>query len=124
MASSRITGEHHPVDPSAPAEPADRARPGRPLPPWRRLPADRAPGRWVAPLYLLMALIMLPWVGLLTVSLPDRVVSHNYRMAWVGFDVLLVVSMTRTAWLAWRRSPFVVNVASTTATLLVVDAWF
>ena len=75
-------------------------------------------------MYALMALIMLPWIGVLWVSLPDRVVSHNYRLAWVGFDVLLVAAMARTAWLSWRRSPFVVNVASSTATLLLVDAWF
>ena len=42
----------------------------------------------------------------------------------MGFDVLLCGALARTAWLAWRRSPFVVNVASATAALLVVDAWF
>jgi hypothetical protein len=81
-------------------------------------------GWWVAPVYLVMSLILLPWIGILLATLPDRAVSHNYRLAWVGFDVLLVASMVRTAWLAWRRSPFVVNVASVTAALLVVDAWF
>src|SRR5262249_46469468 len=46
------------------------------------------------------------------------------RLAWVGFDCLLLVAMARTAWLAARASPFVVNVASATAALLIVDAWF
>lgn len=71
-----------------------------------------------------MSLVTLPYIGVLLLTLPNRVVSHNYRLTWVGFDLLLVLAMTRTAWLAWRRSPFVVNVASATATLLVVDAWF
>jgi len=89
---------------------------------------DEAPRRptgwWVAPLYLAMGLVLAPWTVVLLQTLPNRAVSHNYRLAWVGFDVLLMLSMCRTAWLAWRRSPFVVNVASATAALLVVDAWF
>jgi len=90
-----------------------------------RTAAPRRPtGWWVAPLYLAMSLVLAPWTVVLMRTLPDRAVSHNYRLAWVGFDVLLVLSMTRTAWLAWRRSPYVVNVASVTTTLLVVDAWF
>jgi hypothetical protein len=75
-------------------------------------------------MYLVMSLFMAPWIVVLYQTLPDRAVSHNYRLAWVGFDVILMLAMGRTAWLAWRRSPFVVNVASATAALLVVDAWF
>jgi len=88
------------------------------------LSARRPTGWWVAPLYLGMSLVMLPWTLDLLQTLPDRAVSHNYRLAWVGFDVLLMLAMGRTAWLAWRRSPYVVNVASATTALLVVDAWF
>jgi len=91
---------------------------------WWQLPPDRSPGWWVAPLYLVMAVVTLPYIGVLLATLPDRVVSQNNRLTWVGFDVLLVAAMFRTAWLAWHRSPFVVNVASATATLLIVDAWF
>jgi len=89
-----------------------------------QLAPRRPTGWWVAPLYLAMSLVLTPWTVVLMRTLPDRAVSHNYRLAWVGFDVLLVLSMARTAWLAWRRSPYVVNVASVTTTLLVVDAWF
>ncbi len=79
---------------------------------------------WVPLLYLLLAAALVPWVVYLAVTLPDREVSENYRLAWVGFDVFLLGALARTAWLAWRRSPFVVNVASVTAALLLVDAWF
>jgi len=74
--------------------------------------------------YALLALALVPWVVWLAWTLPERSVSEHYRLAWVGFDVLLCGALARTAWLAWRRSPFVVNVASATAALLVVDAWF
>ncbi|MFN0280614.1 MAG: hypothetical protein ACKVZ6_01425 [Kineosporiaceae bacterium] len=86
--------------------------------------AARRPGWWVAPVYLVMTACMVPWIAVLVQTLPDRAVSANYRLAWVGFDVMLLLALARTGWLAWRRSPFVVNVASVTATLLVVDAWF
>jgi hypothetical protein len=84
----------------------------------------RVLARWIIPVYALLALALVPWVVWLAWTLPERSVSAHYRLAWVGFDVLLCGALARTAWLAWRRSPFVVNVASATAALLVVDAWF
>ena len=92
-------------------------------PPWAVLPR-RVLARWIIPVYALLALALVPWVIWLAWTLPERSVSAHYRLGWVGFDVLLCGALARTAWLAWRRSPFVVNVASATAALLVVDAWF
>ena len=92
-------------------------------PPWAVLPR-RVLARWIIPVYALLALALVPWVIWLAWTLPERTVTAHYRLAWVGFDVLLCGALARTAWLAWRRSPFVVNVASATAALLVVDAWF
>ena len=94
-------------------------------PHWRRLVVQRrAIARWIMPVYALLAVAIVPWIVWLAWSLPERSVSAHYRLAWVGFDVLLCGALARTAYLAWRRSPFVVNVASATAALLVVDAWF
>jgi hypothetical protein len=90
---------------------------------WHALPR-RAVGRWIMPVYGLLAVAIVPWIIWLAWSLPERSVSAHYRLAWVGYDVLLCGALARTAYLAWRRSPFLVNVASATATLLVVDAWF
>jgi hypothetical protein len=84
----------------------------------------RVLAKWVIPVYAVLAVALVPWVVWLAWTLPERSVSAHYRLAWVGFDVVLCGALARTAWLAWRRSPFVVNVASATATLLVVDAWF
>jgi hypothetical protein len=90
---------------------------------------DRAPVlRWstnrIAIIYLFLALALLPWVLVLSVELPDRQLSQNYRLAWVGFDLMLTAVLSRTAWLAWRRSPYLVIVASVAAALLIADAWF
>ena len=84
----------------------------------------RVLARWIVPVYALLAVGLVPWIVWLAWTLPERSVSAHYRLGWVGFDVLLCGALARTAWLAWRRSPFVVNVASATAALLVVDAWF
>jgi hypothetical protein len=97
------------------------AAPSRPS--WAVLPR-RVLSRWIIPVYALLAVALVPWVVWLAWTLPERSVSAHYRLGWVGFDLLLCGALARTAWLAWRRSPFVVNVASATAALLVVDAWF
>jgi uncharacterized membrane protein len=78
----------------------------------------------IAVIYLVLALLLLPWMVLLAVELPDRQLSENYRLTWVGFDLMLMMVLSRTAWLAWRRSPYLVIVASVAAALLIVDAWF
>lgn len=85
---------------------------------------SRRPGWWIAPVYFVLAALMVPWIWSLAQTLPDRALSVNFRLAWVGFDIALAVALIRTAWLAHRRSPFLGNTASGTATLLVVDAWF
>jgi hypothetical protein len=45
-------------------------------------------------------------------------------VAWVGFDIALVVMLSWTAWNAWHRRQMLVVTAIVTATLLVCDAWF
>ena len=87
-------------------------------------PAGRRPGWWVGPLYLIMAISLVPWTIFLAYTLPVRAETRHYDLAWVGFDLMLITALARTAWLSLRRSPFVVNVASASATLLIVDGWF
>ena len=80
--------------------------------------------RWVAPLFGLLGAGTIPWTVYLSLTLPDHARAHNYRLAWVGFDVLLIVVMLATAYLAWRDRPLAGQAAGSTATMLVVDAWF
>ncbi|WIM98616.1 hypothetical protein ACTOB_002220 [Actinoplanes oblitus] len=82
-----------------------------------------APG-WVAPLFAVLGAATIPWTVYLSLTLPQRTHTGNYRVAWVGFDVLLVAGLLATAYLAWRGRPRVGLLAGATATLLVVDAWF
>ncbi|WP_221320551.1 hypothetical protein [Actinoplanes sp. L3-i22] len=88
-------------------------------------PAQRRPApRWVAPLFAVLGAATIPWTIYLSLTLPQRMHTHNYRTAWVGFDVLLVLGLLATAYTAWRGQPRVGLLAGATATLLVVDAWF
>ena len=87
-----------------------------PLPP----PAPR----WVAPLYLALAVLLVPWTVYLGIILPDHTTSAHWDVAWVGFDASIVGSLTLTAWAAYRRTNWVEASATATATLLLVDAWF
>jgi hypothetical protein len=101
---------------------------GPPIEPLARPPVRPHVWHWtsnrIAVIYLILATLLLPWLVILAIKLPDRQINQNYRLAWVGFDLLLLVALGRTAWLAWRRSPYLVIVASITAALLLVDAWF
>jgi hypothetical protein len=82
------------------------------------------PPRWMAPLFALLAAGTIPWTVYLSLTLPDHARTHNYRLAWVGFDVLLIGAMLLTAFLAWRGRPLAGQAAGCTATMLIVDAWF
>jgi hypothetical protein len=80
--------------------------------------------RWVAPVFAVLGAATIPWTAHLAMSLPAQAHTHNYRVAWVGFDIMLIVFLLFTAYAAWRGRPFVCLLAASTATMLVVDAWF
>lgn len=79
---------------------------------------------WVSSAFLACAVLLVPWVAYLAITLPARATAEHYRYAWVGFDVLLVVTLLRVSWLVYRRDPQVVLAATVAATLLLTDAWF
>jgi len=85
---------------------------------------DNLAPRWNARLFLAFSVVLIPWIAVLSVTLPDRQLARHYNLSWAGFDVLLVLAMGRTAWLAFREKRQMELAAVATATLLVVDAWF
>jgi hypothetical protein len=80
--------------------------------------------RWVAPLFAVLGTATLPWTAYLAMTLPQQAHTHHYRLAWVGFDAMLIVVLLLTAYVAWRGNRLVGLLATITATMLVVDAWF
>ncbi|MFF3662554.1 hypothetical protein [Streptomyces olivochromogenes] len=70
------------------------------------------------------ALGLVPWTVLLAMTLPSVYEVRQWRVTWVGFDALLMVAMAATALLGWLRHRAVIVSATTTAVLLICDAWF
>jgi hypothetical protein len=69
-------------------------------------------------------LFLIPWIGYLSVSLPNHHEVDQWRFAWVGFDGALIAAIGVTALCAWRRLQIFIPWAIVTATLLCCDAWF
>jgi len=70
------------------------------------------------------ALVMLPWIGYLASSLPLAESGGAWRIAWVGFDVVLALVLMMTAWLGFRRRQVAILGLLVASTMLVTDAWF
>jgi hypothetical protein len=70
------------------------------------------------------AVLLVPWIAYLAVTLPRLYVAHNWDSTWVGFDVLLLAMIVATAMLGYLRRQLIVVTAFATAVLLVCDAWF
>lgn len=86
---------------------------------------DRLPlPRWLVPLLALTATGLLVWTLWLTYSLPSRHVTQHYDVAWVGFDLGLLVMFGVTGVCALRSSQWLVPAAAATGTMLICDAWF
>ena len=118
--SEDIPGELAPQQPALDQPGLDQVALDQPAPDQPGLPVPR----WLGPTFLILAALTVPWAFELWATLPARDVSAHYRLAWVGFDVMLTVVLARTGWLAWRGSDHVQLPAVASATLLVVDVWF
>jgi hypothetical protein len=79
---------------------------------------------WIGWPFALFALILIAWTVYLAGSLPSEQVSTHYDAAWAGFDVMLALALAATAYFALRLPSYLPIASGSTATLLVVDAWF
>ena len=79
---------------------------------------------WIAPAFLLCAIVLLVWTAFLFFALPRHYVANHWQLAWSGFDVGLGLALAATAVAVARRSPLAEVTAAITGTLLVCDAWF
>ena len=80
--------------------------------------------RWIPELFLAFAAVLVPWIGYLSISLPQRTINGHYNLSWVGFDLFLLFAIARTGYMAFRGRRQAELPAVATATLLIVDAWF
>jgi len=82
---------------------------------------------WVGFVFVCGGLAVVPWTAYLAYTLPRSSQADHYRLAWVGFDILLAFTLLRVGWIAAgapTRNDRVELPATSAGTLLLVDAWF
>ncbi|MGN6415157.1 hypothetical protein [Flexivirga sp.] len=80
--------------------------------------------RLVLSVLAVCALVLLPWTTYLGRTLPATHLTDDWRLAWVGFDVGLIVLLLAALWSGHRWHPWAASAMVATATVLVCDAWF
>jgi len=80
--------------------------------------------RWITGLYVISALILIPWTFYIADNLPQYHIAQHWDLAWAGFDVFMIVLLLITIFFAVRRKIWLSLSATALATVLVVDAWF
>jgi hypothetical protein len=71
-----------------------------------------------------VAVVLLPWVLILAVTLPSTYQANHWNLAWIGLDLAIAVTAGLTAFLLHRHDPRAALTAVAAGTLLVADAWF
>lgn len=67
---------------------------------------------------------LVPWIVILSVTLPKTYIAHHWALTWVGFDIVLAMLMATTAILGWQRRQLIILTGFATGVLLICDAWF
>jgi hypothetical protein len=80
--------------------------------------------RWLVVAAAVACAAIAAWIFALAEMLPTRYVVGHWDAAWIGFDVMLLISFASVGWTAWRRVAAVPLAALVSAVLLVCDAWF
>jgi hypothetical protein len=80
--------------------------------------------RAAATVLAMLGVGLLPWTLWLGLSLPSRKLAEHWDLAWVGFDLVLAVSLLATAFTLVQHSPLLEAFAAATGALLLADAWF
>ncbi|GGW31424.1 hypothetical protein GCM10010503_03900 [Streptomyces lucensis JCM 4490] len=70
------------------------------------------------------AVLLVPWMVVLAVTLPGSTHVDNWSLAWIGLDALMAAGCAATALLGLRGDPRARLTASATASVAILDAWF
>ena len=64
------------------------------------------------------------WIIVLWLTLHRHFTATHWRLAWVGFDIVLLAAFAVTGWAFWRGRQIVIACLLVTGALLCCDAWF
>lgn len=68
--------------------------------------------------------VLIPWTHYLWRTLPSKYDTTRWRQAWVGLDVMLIITLMATGIFLLRESVWAIITGSMAGSLLLVDAWF
>ena len=68
--------------------------------------------------------VLVGWIIVLLLTLHRHIIATHWRLAWIGFDIVLLAAFAATGWAFWRGRQIVIVCLLVTATLLCCDAWF
>jgi len=68
--------------------------------------------------------VLAGWILVLIFTLHRTYTATHWRLAWVGFDIVLLAAFAATGWAFWRGRQIVIVCLLVTAALLCCDAWF
>jgi len=84
-----------------------------------------ARGRKLGVLFSVVACtVLVGWIIVLLFTLHRSFHAHYWRLAWVGFDIVLLFGFAATGWGFWRRRQIVIACLLGSGTLLCCDGWF
>ena len=89
-----------------------------------RRPARSTYVKFTERLLLLAPVVLLGWMIYVASDLPVSYRAQNWDVAWFGFDLGMLISLSTTAWAFWHRRQLAIPAAVISATFLMVDAWF
>jgi hypothetical protein len=69
-------------------------------------------------------LVLIPWIVLLALTLPQHYRAGQWAVAWTGLDIAELLAFGATALASLLRRQIMVGLMVVTATLLCCDAWF
>lgn len=70
------------------------------------------------------AILIVPWILVLNLALPNEMHVIHWRIIWIVFDSVLSVFLAATGIAALRNSSWVFSLAPATAAFLLCDVWF
>lgn len=80
--------------------------------------------RLTALLVALSTILLIGWIAYLIIDLPASYRAEHWDVAWVGFDIGMVICLATTSWAMWKRRQVAIPGSMISATFLVIDSWF
>ncbi len=79
---------------------------------------------WVPILYGIACGVLIPWTIFLAYLLPKVYISHNWDLAWIGFDIFEIVLFGLSLILIIKKSVWVSLSSLALSVIVFIDAWF